>query len=92
MIRPQLESIQLRDAVSLDVNVTNKDLIPRDPPGSAQCAKNAHCKIRQTSSFYNLDAIISVGYRVNSKRGPSRVDAKFATTATATADLPPLFL
>ncbi|WP_226334483.1 virulence RhuM family protein [Echinicola marina] len=26
-------------------------------------------KVRRTIKFYNLDAIISVGYRVNSKRG-----------------------
>ncbi|WP_218145504.1 virulence RhuM family protein [Parapedobacter koreensis] len=27
-------------------------------------------QIRRNVKFYNLDAIISVGYRVNSKRGP----------------------
>jgi hypothetical protein len=44
----------------------------RGIPGSSVCANFAHTaadgKAYQTN-YYNLDIIISVGYRVNSKRG-----------------------
>lgn len=34
-----------------------------------QYAKKAYCKIDKLAEFYNLDAIFSVDYRVNSRHG-----------------------
>ena len=47
------------DEEELPINATCKD--------SLRVRQEGNCKVKRTLAYYNIDAIISVGYRVKSK-------------------------
>ena len=70
----QLESLFETNRTSINKHIRNiyksKELDEKSTCAKiAQVQKEGNRKIRREIKYYNLDVIISVGYRVNSKRG-----------------------